>query len=355
MTIPEEVLSFMKTVWPAPGPGPGSIRSTPLGNGLINQTFLLTANGRQRLVLQCVNTSVFPDPVAIAANYDLVLSHARDRLFLPEPVRHGPDQTLYRDTGGLYWRAFKYVEGSTTRDTPQNAAQAGAVADCFAQFTKTLHTLDPKELRVIIPRFHDLSLRYEQFESACRSASEERMRTARECIRQLTERIRYVSFYNTLAAGRFPVRIQHHDAKIANVLFRETDGSVICPVDLDTVMPGTILSDLGDMVRSMSVTRDEQHADEKDIRVQPDLYDAILEGYSATMGPLLEPEERTHRHCSGLLMTYMQSLRFLTDHLRGDTYYRTTYPLQNLARCRNQLALLTSLESYLLQRYGYRI
>jgi hypothetical protein len=142
----------------------------------------------------------------------------------------------------------------------------------------------------------------------------------------------------------------HHDCKIGNILFDISTREVICPIDLDTIMPGKYFSDLGDMIRTMACTVDENSRDWEHIDVRPEFYEAIVDGYLHGIGNELMEAERENIHKSGLLMTYMQTLRFVTDFLQGDTYYKTTYPEQNLNRALNQLVLLEKLEDFLAEK-----
>ena len=153
----------------------------------------------------------------------------------------------------------------------------------------------------------------------------------------------------------FEKRVMHHDAKISNILFSEETGQVICPVDFDTCMPGYFFSDLGDMIRSMACSEGENNTNYSEINIRKDFYEAILDGYMEVMQELLTDAEKKHIHYSGLLMIYMQALRFITDYLNGDLYYRTDYPEQNFDRAMNQLTLLQRLEEFLQTEYDFKM
>jgi Ser/Thr protein kinase RdoA (MazF antagonist) len=149
------------------------------------------------------------------------------------------------------------------------------------------------------------------------------------------------------------MRVMHHDCKISNILFDKETNQVICPVDLDTVMPGKFFSDLGDMIRSMACTVDENSIAWEKINIRPTFYKAILDGYLEGIGNIFTEEEKNNIHYAGLILVYMQSLRFLTDFLNGDIYYKTNYPEQNLNRALNQLILLERLEEFLEKEYSF--
>jgi Ser/Thr protein kinase RdoA (MazF antagonist) len=176
-------------------------------------------------------------------------------------------------------------------------------------------------------------------------------------VEELLKRERYKHFYEQIAESpdSFPLRVMHHDAKIANVLFSKKTGKVICPVDFDTVMPGYFFSDTGDMIRSMACSQDENSNDFDNLHIRADFYKAIIEGYLGIKNQFLTKEEKKNIHYTGLLMIYMQALRYMTDFLNGDIYYRITYPDQNLDRAKNQLNLLQRLEEFLKKEYKFTV
>ena len=187
------------------------------------------------------------------------------------------------------------------------------------------------------------------------SALPARREAASQAIGQALGRENLVNFYASIRQSpEFPDRVTHHDCKISNILFDKSNGQVICPVDLDTVMPGKCFSDLGDMIRSMACSQDENSRELDQLELLPDFYRSIVGGYLDGMGDLLGAAEKNHIHFSGLMMVYMQALRFLEDFLRGDSYYQTSYNDQNLDRALNQLALLDKLEIFLQQEYQFR-
>ena len=172
----------------------------------------------------------------------------------------------------------------------------------------------------------------------------------------MKERERYANFFDVITeSDEFPKRVMHHDAKISNVLFDEDSDEVICLVDFDTVMPGYFFSDIGDMVRTMACNLDESSTEFDKIKIRKTYYLAIIEGYLSVMGKHLTDAEKKYIHYSGISMTYMQALRFLTDYLKEDIYYRIIYPEQNFDRATNQLTLLKGLEEFLLEEYNFKV
>ena len=321
----------------------------PLGSGLIHYTYKALADG-QAIVLQQINTKVFADPQALVQNYLVVYDHLRQQgsIQIPAPVPATNGSWLLRDADGSAWRATEFISNSYSPDATDNARAAFTTASCFGQFSKALTGIDKSRLQVVLADFHDLSFRYHQFEDVVANVYGLRLMRATHVIAELRERKYLVDFYASIKNNpEYPVRLMHHDCKIGNILFDIETREVICPIDLDTIMPGKYFSDLGDMIRTMACTVDENSREWEIIDVRPEFYDAIVSGYLQGIGTELTEAEKATIHKSGLLMTYMQTLRFLTDFLQGDIYYRTTYPEQNLNRALNQLILLEKLEEFL--------
>ncbi|MBS1655996.1 MAG: phosphotransferase, partial [Bacteroidetes bacterium] len=238
----------------------------------------------------------------------------------------------------------------------ETAEQAAETAAVFAKLTLVLKDFTPSLLKKVIPEFHNLSFRYNQFENSLLTERFERLGEAQTIIAELKSRERYKHFYEVIAESEeFPLRIMHHDAKIANVLFNKYTQQVICPVDFDTIMPGLFFSDIGDMIRTMAVSADEASTDFSSLSIKEDVYNAIVKGYIDVIDPILTTSEKKYIHFSGLAMLYMQSLRFLADYLNGDIYYKIIYPEQNFDRAFNQFTLLEKLEEFLEKEYRFRI
>lgn len=359
--IPAEVLSFFfgeKTRSHHHSEEKLSIQ--PIGDGLINDSFHIAGNFNQDIFLQRINKHVFKAPAHIQENYIRVYEHIRsEQKKFSIPVPKKPDSNnefLFKDHNGEFWRAFEFIHDAKTVATATNSSQAGEVARCFGKFTALMNGFDVSSLHKTIPGFHDLSLRYSQFNSAIESASEIKKTNAYQLIDQLKIKEKYVEHYREIIqSDHFPLRVIHHDAKISNILFNSAGSTVICPVDFDTVMPGYIFSDLGDMIRSMVSDSNEDENNNDLLTIRKDFYNSIVEGYMQEMGSLLTSEEEEQIHFSGLMMIYMQALRFITDYLSGNIYYRIKHPEHNLQRALNQLTLLKSLERFLEYNYQFRI
>lgn len=328
-----------------------------LGNGLINRTYKITFTDDQNpIVLQCLNQRVFTQPENVILNYRLIYNHLQQQsaVRIPTliPSHHHKDYWIDEDDN--IWKATEYISGSYTHSVAASSEDAGAAASCFAAFVNSLTGLEADLLYIPLPDFHDLSLRYNQFEEAIRGGTIMRLLRATHVIAELRQRKKLVSYFRHLQKDPdFPVRLMHHDGKISNVLFHQSTREVICPVDLDTVMPGHFFSDIGDLIRTMSCTVDENSTAWENIGVQPAYYHAIIECYLSKTNQLFTNQEKAHIHYSGLLMTYMQALRFVTDFLNNDIYYKTSFPEQNLNRALNQLILLEKLEDFLRDEIGF--
>lgn len=332
----------------------------PVTNGLINQSFKVTSKNTGRsFLLQQINHHVFKEPWKLQHNYGLLWKHLENEdiaFAIPEPKLFPGDTSMYCDSNGNYWRVFDFIDGTSTWHVAENAAQAQTVAETFGQLTASFQDFDADELFITIQGFHDLSARFKQFTQSMESSTQEKKQECSSLINALIEREKYTALYDVLiSSDAFRLRVMHHDAKISNILFDEKTGEVVCPVDFDTVMPGYIFSDVGDMIRSMVCKENEDSTGHEKISIRKDFYEAIINGYMETIGHLLTDAEKKYIHFSGLMMVYMQSLRFVTDHLNGDVYYQTTYPGQNADRAGNQLALLEKLEQFLLENYQFSV
>jgi Ser/Thr protein kinase RdoA (MazF antagonist) len=339
--------------------GNGSFHVEQLGNGLINHTFKISDKDSGRsFLLQQINKNVFKKPVDVQDNYLKLWQYKNGtkEILFPSPVHLKNKHTLFIDSAGNYWRAFEFLEGTITLDVPQNAEQAKATAKAFGQITAFLSSFKAEDLNIVIPDFHNLSFRYRQFEDALTHAKEQRLKKAAGLITEIKNREKYKKFYERITqSADFPERVMHHDAKIANVLFDKQSGNVLCAIDFDTTMPGYFFSDLGDMIRSMACSSDEHNTNFADLHIRKDFYKAIVSGYLEVMNNYLTYEEKKYIHSAGLIMIYMQAVRFLADYLNNDTYYQISYDEQNFDRATNQVTLLKNLEQFLSAEYNFSL
>jgi Ser/Thr protein kinase RdoA (MazF antagonist) len=313
----------------------------PFGNGLINSTWkVYTENGS--FILQQINTAVFKIPEAIMHNISLVsawLSKYYPKYSFTTPVFStiGSTLVLHQDE---YYRLFPFVQNSHSIDVVTTPAQAYEAATQFGRFTKLLSGFDATQLRITIPDFHNLKLRYQQFLESLETANQQRISTSAALISTLKQHSNIVDQYvSILSNPDFKIRVTHHDTKISNVLFGSNDKGV-CVIDLDTLMPGYFISDVGDMMRTYLCPVSEEESDYSKIIVRKDFYEAIVQGYFNEMKYALTETEKGYFFYAGKFMIYMQALRFLTDYLLNDIYYGEKYPAQNFIRAGNQAVLL---------------
>lgn len=330
----------------------------PLSGGLINHTYKVESKLWPPFLLQQINQHVFTKPEDVQQNYIHLAEYAEFEftgLKLPYPIYYDKISSLYIDNSGDYWRAFEFIADGKMLAVAEKSSQAKATAKTFAKFTAAYEEFNVDLLKETIPDFHNLSFRYKQFEESLNGELYERMQKAMPLVQELKQRERYKFFYEEISESDFfPKRVMHHDAKIANILFSKTTGKVICPVDFDTSMPGYFFSDLGDMVRSMACSLDESSIDFEKITIRKDFYNAIIEGYLSVMEKKFTISENKYIHYAGLLMIYMQALRYMTDYLNGDIYYKINYPEQNFDRAKNQIVLLTKLEDFLKKEFQFK-
>jgi hypothetical protein len=317
----------------------------PLASGLINRTWKVT-NDQAMYILQRINDHVFKQPLALAKNIrlidDYLQCHNPDYLFV-SPIKNTKGNDLVFSPQEGYFRLFHFIKYSHTVDVVTSPGQAFEAALQFGKFTHLLSGFDTSHLSITIPDFHNLDLRYLQFEHALTSGNPNRIREAEAMIDTIKAHHSIVTLYQRIRRNTtVKHRVTHHDTKISNVLFDAT-GKGICVIDLDTVMPGYFFSDVGDMMRTYLSSASEEEKDYSKIDVREDFFRAIVQGYLSEMAASLTPDERNLIFYSGQFMIYMQALRFLTDHINNDSYYGARYEGHNLFRAGNQLTLLKRL------------
>lgn len=319
-----------------------------LGSGHIHQTLLVEDD--RKFVLQRINKNVFTKPEVIARNNRLAAAylstHHPEYLFPTTlPDRNGNELVYAED--GFPWRVYPLIENTLTIDFVTSSAQAFEAAKGFGLLTRNLHGIDSSTFEPTLDRFHDLQWRYEQFETALADGTPGLIKQAEVEISSAREFQFLVHQYNNLiAGGSLLVRITHNDTKINNILFDKNTGKAACVIDLDTLMPGYFIYDLGDMVRTGVSPVSEEEQDVSQITFRKEIYDALVEGYLSQMQVYMSPQELQAVPFAGKMMTYIMALRFLADFLRGNTYYTIHYPEQNLVRARNQLQLLKMLHQH---------
>ncbi|MCX8019546.1 MAG: aminoglycoside phosphotransferase family protein [Chitinophagaceae bacterium] len=338
---------------------PAALTVEPVGKGLIHRSFKVTVGKSNPIFLQQMNQSVFVSPEKVQENYMLLYEFKNENasdFLMPEPLYFENGMTLFSDSEGNVWRAFAWIAESKTFDLPENPVHVKHTAQKVALFTYTFLAFDTKKLHITIPHFHDLDFRYHQFEEALKDDAAGRLHDAQQLTEMLLSKSRYVKMFRYLtASGACRLRLIHHDAKIGNILFHEKYDTPLCLVDYDTAMPGYFFSDLGDMIRTLCPSADENYVNTDELCIRTEFYRTILDSYLIVMKDIFSETEKKWIHCAGLFMFYIQALRFMTDYLSGDTYYRVEYPEQNLHRAMNQFTLLCRLEKFLKKEYHFEI
>lgn len=328
----------------------------PYGNGHINDTFAITmdqAGKSVRYILQRINDRVFRDVPALMENIQRVTAHAtrlvqadgagdsRRALTLVE-TRGGC--AWHRDAHGAYWRCYLFIEGARTYDLVESTRQAYEAARAFGAFQRSLVGLPGPRLHETIPAFHHTRSRFEALRRAVSADAAGRAGEARAEIDFALAQEPMVDVLLRLhAEGRIPERITHNDTKFNNVMLDDATGAGTCVIDLDTVMPGLSLYDFGDMVRSATNAAAEDERNLGLVAMRMDIFEGLVTGYASTAGAFLNGEERAHLAFAGRLITYEIGVRFLTDFLEGDVYFKVRRPGHNLDRCRNQFELVRSI------------
>lgn len=326
--------------------------------GHINETYTATyeqGGCRVRYIHQKINRSVFLDPPAVMENLVRVTEHVRRKLeaeganeltrrcLTVIPTRDG--KSYYRDPHGEYWRTFVFVEGITTYEAVQTAAQAYEAGRAFGEFQRLVADLPGKRLHETIPDFHNTRKRFDAFVKAVEKDGSNRAADAKAEIDWVLRHERIVDvLLKAYARKQVPERVTHNDTKFNNVMLDVVTGRAMCVVDLDTVMPGLSLYDFGDMVRTTTSPTLEDERDLKKVRMHMPMFEALAKGYLSSAGSFLSKKERSFLAFSGKLITFTIGLRFLTDFLQGDVYFRVNRPGHNLDRCRTQFRLVESIE-----------
>jgi len=302
-----------------------------------------------RYIVQRMNHNIFKNPVAVMDNIQRVTAHLAhqlngqsdcDRRVLT--LIHAHDgRTWFEDGKGDFWRTYNFIEGATTYDAVQSPEQAFQAARAFGTFQHMLASLPAPRLHETIPDFHNTPKRFAALETAIASDLVNRAASAR---REIEFALLRRPMVGTLIEANLPERVTHNDTKFNNVLLDDSTGEGICVIDLDTVMPGLAAYDFGDMVRTTTSSAREDERDLSKVSMEFPLYEALVGGYLETAGDFLTKDEKRLLAFSGKLITFEIGIRFLTDYLMGDTYFKIHRDGQNLDRCRTQFKLVESME-----------
>ncbi len=304
------------------------------GSGHINDTFKVDVKDGVSYILQRINTDIFKSPDAVMGNISRVTEHIRAKGYMSMKVLG------YKNP----WRVYEFIQGARTYDLIENVDQAFKVANAFAKFQDQLADLPAPRLNEIIPNFHNTLSRLEQLDAAAAADVKGRKASvAAELAFVDKHREEAGKIIRLMAEGAIPERTTHNDTKINNVMLSDTTGEGVAVIDLDTVMPGSALYDFGDMVRTSTANAAEDEKDLSKVYSRKEYFEALVKGYLKD-AKFLTDAEKDNLAFSGRLITLTIGIRFLTDYLAGDTYFRTAYPDHNLVRCRTQFKMVESME-----------
>lgn len=320
---------------------------SPNGRGNVNDTLVVEMKSEgqvKRFTLQRINHSVFEDPIRLMENFSRVTRHLQSKpnQNCLQLVSSKDGKFFHLDEDGNFWRMLHYVEGVICLNVPETTSQAYEAARTFGQFQVDLSDLPGSPLHETIPNFHNTSQRYQNFLKSTEADPLNRLNSARDLYQFVLSR---KDICEAVATEKYPLRVVHNDTKLNNVLLDNKSGKGVCVIDLDTVMPGCVLHDFGDLVRTASCTSHEEEKDLNKISFDYEIFKSIVRGYLESTHKMLESIEVAGLALAPLAITYELGIRFLTDYIDGDLYFKTNHPQQNLERAKVQFKLLESMEN----------
>lgn len=318
------------------------------GCGHINETYLVVTDAGSRYILQKINHNIFKDVKGLMGNISAVTKYLRGIVSEPRgvltliPTVDGADYLEYE---GGYWRVYAFVEDSLCLQAPETPEDFYQSAVAFGNFQQQLKDFPAETLCEVIPNFHNTADRYRLFRDALAADAHGRAKEVQaEIDFALAREEEAGTLVNMLAAGELPLRVTHNDTKLNNVMLDAATRKPLCVIDLDTVMPGLSLYDFGDSIRFGAATAAEDEKDLSKVEMDLSLYETYTKGFLSAC-PGLTQTERDMLPMGAKLMTLECGVRFLTDYLNGDVYFKTHYAGQNLDRCRTQFKLVADMES----------
>lgn len=334
------------------------VNAIPYGSGHINDTFLLTIdNGgkeTERAILQKMNKSIFQQPVELMENVMKVTSHLREKVIEAggDPDRETLNVILsqkgepyYVDSTGEFWRSYKFIAGASCYDQVEKPEHFYQSAVAFGNFQNQLADYPAETLHETIEGFHDTKARFAVLKKAVEEDIMGRADSVREEIQFVLDREDVANFFTEmLERGELPLRVTHNDTKLNNIMIDDETGKAICVLDLDTVMPGLAMNDFGDAIRFGASTAAEDEQDLSKVSCSMELFELFTKGFIEGCAGGLTEKEIELMPMGAKVMTFECGMRFLTDHLQGDTYFKTHRENQNLDRCRTQFKLVKDME-----------
>lgn len=329
------------------------LSATPYGDGHINDTFLVETDTGASYILQRLNTKIFHNYEGLMENirevsaylYNIIEKEGGDVTRECLTLIHTLDDKPYTVIGEDCWRAYIFVRDTTVYqliDSPEIFENTG---EAFGKFIARLDGFDASTLCEVIPDFHNTVDRYGKFLQAVENNKSGRRDNVLKEIEFVKARKDFMHIIvDALAKGEIPLRVTHNDTKLNNVLIDKATGKAICIIDLDTIMPGSLLYDFGDSVRFGCNTALEDEKDVSKVSFDKELYKAYCKGFLRGIGNKITQKEIDMLHIGSIMMTLECGTRFLTDYLDGDVYFKTAYPEHNLVRCHTQFALVECME-----------
>lgn len=329
-----------------------------LQSGNINNTYCLSYKQKDgtvnRYTLQNINNYVFKSPQSVMHNMSLVCGHLRDAYIREgvSPARRVIELIETKDGGALhvdadekYWRAYHYIDDATAHNTAADPMLFYEAGRGFGEFQRRLHDFPADQLVETIPNFHNTKKRFYTFVASIDRDAAHRVGEVEDIIDFLFDRRRLMGeIVDRIACGTLPLRASHNDTKINNVMIDDKSGHALCVIDLDTVMPGSVLYDFGDAIRFGASTAAEDEEDTSRVSLDMELFALFTRGYLEEVRDILTPEEIRLLPLGVKVITCEQVLRFLTDYIDGDLYFKVRHPQHNLVRARAQMALLEDVE-----------
>jgi hypothetical protein len=317
---------------------------SPLGNGLINCTYLVSTV-KANFVLQRINKNVFKKPADVIDNAELINKHLlakkQKNLYSLSPIWQIStikQKPMVIDANNEYWRAIHYIPNSFTVEEVETPEQAKQVGSAFAQFTSALSDFPATSLTETIPDFHDLSKRIAQLKVMIKADSQNRLSSCQLMVDFCFAQQSFIDEVEPLIQ-QLPIQVTHNDTKINNLLFCAKSNKPLAVIDLDTCMPGYLMHDFGDMVRTCCSNLPEDGTDLANMKVSFEIYSALAQGNIGNFGDKMSEQEQQSLVMGAQLLPFMLGIRFLTDYLDGDNYFHVKHENHNLERAKNQLNL----------------
>lgn len=306
-------------------------------SGLINSTFVLNSKTNS-YILQAINTNIFPNYEKGLENILTVGNRLKKKNYpysFPLPIKG-----QYLKVENEVWRLLPYVKNSMSYNRVSSLGQVKSAANCLGEFYHHLSDFNTESLSITLPNFHHGDLIIKKFEEALLNGEKERLLTVNALISEVEKKLPILNKWDEVC-NSLPKRVVHYDTKINNFLFDKKTDEVLALIDFDTIMPGCVLSDIGDMIRTYSNPLGEESKEIDKVVCNMEIINTIIQEFTKKVA--LAKEEIENLFFGGMAITFMQNVRFLTDYLNGDSYYKTSYKDQNLVRAKNQWALYQSM------------